>query len=235
MKKIGMKCCPCLNHLVHNVVDHVECVLNKARDNFSFLALFGLRLYLAPVFITAGINKLQSFDNTVAWFAAEGWGLGLPFPAVLAALAIAAELLGGIALLVGLFTRLTTVPLMVTMLVAAFAVHWDNGWYAIAPSNAQTSVSAPLAVVGFPGAVESLKNSEAVAERLDHARAVLKEAESYSWVTEKGGLVVLNNGVEFAITYFLMLLVLFFYGGGKHLSLDYYLLCWLRCKPEEDE
>ncbi|MEF1306676.1 AraC family transcriptional regulator, partial [Vibrio owensii] len=37
---------------------------------------------------------------------------------------------------------------------------------------------------------------------------------------------MLNNGMEFAATYFVMLLVLFFYGGGRYVSLDY----WLR-KP----
>ena len=32
-----------------------------------------------------------------------------------------------------------------------------------------------------------------------------------------------NNGVEFAVTYILMLLILFFCGGGRFLSLDYWV------------
>ena len=35
--------------------------------------------------------------------------------------------------------------------------------------------------------------------------------------------MVLNNGIEFAATYFIMLLVLFFIGAGKFFSVDYYL------------
>ena len=43
------------------------------------------------------------------------------------------------------------------------------------------------------------------------------------WLTENGGFVVLNNGIEFAATYLIMLLVLFFIGGGKYVSLDYWI------------
>jgi putative oxidoreductase len=34
---------------------------------------------------------------------------------------------------------------------------------------------------------------------------------------------VLNNGIEFAATYFIMLLALFFLGGGKYISADYWI------------
>jgi len=39
---------------------------------------------------------------------------------------------------------------------------------------------------------------------------------------------VLNNGIEFAATYLVMLLSLFFTGGGRLLSLDYWLQRQLR-------
>ena len=35
--------------------------------------------------------------------------------------------------------------------------------------------------------------------------------------------MVLNNGIEFAATYFIMLLSLLFTGGGRYSSLDYWL------------
>jgi len=41
--------------------------LNMTRQ-LDFLAPLLLRLYLGPVFISAGINKLVAWDNTVAWF-----------------------------------------------------------------------------------------------------------------------------------------------------------------------
>ena len=104
-------------------------------QTFSGIAPLLLRLYHAPVFAQAGWNKYQHFDNTVAWFANTDWGLGLPAPALLAALAIAAETLGAVFLLLGLFTRLVSIPLLITMLVAIFAVHWPNGWLAIADNS----------------------------------------------------------------------------------------------------
>jgi putative oxidoreductase len=39
-------------------------------------------------------------------------------------------------------------------------------------------------------------------------------------LTETGNFVIANNGVEWAITYFVMLLALFFSGAGK-LSVDH--------------
>jgi putative oxidoreductase len=52
---------------------------------------------------------------------------------------------------------------------------------------------------------------------------VLQENANYRWITEKGNLVILNNGIEFSITYFIMLLALFFSGGGRYFSVDYWL------------
>jgi uncharacterized membrane protein YphA (DoxX/SURF4 family) len=149
--------------------------------------------------------------------------LGLPFPALLATLAIATELVGGILLLVGLATRYVAVPLMITMLVAAFSVHWQNGWFAVAPSDPETSMARPLAALGIPAAQRSLENSAEVGQRLQAARGLLREHGHYSWLTERGNFVVLNNGIEFAATYFIMLLVLFFYGAGRWLSVDYWI------------
>ena len=59
--------------------------------------------------------------------------------------------------------------------------------------------------------------------RLGTARDLLREHGNYSWLTEHGNLVVLNNGIEFAATYFAMLLALLFMGGGRFVSADYYL------------
>ena len=166
----------------------------------DWLAPLALRLYLVPVFWMAGTQKIAGMDNTIEWFANEDWGLGLPFPALLAHLAAYTEAIGALLLLVGLATRWVALPLMVTMLVAAWTVHWQNGWAAIADSG-----------------------TEDIAVRLGTARDLLREHGNYSWLTEHGNLVVLNNGIEFAATYFAMLLALLFMGGGRFVSADYYL------------
>ncbi|AKH70789.1 DoxX protein [Spongiibacter sp. IMCC21906] len=199
----------------------------------SGLAPLLMRLYLAPVMIAAGMYKLQNLESTTAWF---DTGLGLPYPEVMALLASYSELIGGFLLLFGLAVRWASVPLMVAMLVAIFAVHWENGWFAIAPSQPATSAAKPVAALGIPAAKESLNNSVEVGRRLEMGRSLLKEHGHYDWLTEKGSFVILNNGIEFAATYFIMLLSLFFSGGGRWFSVDYCLdkrgRAALKRKPE---
>ncbi|ALS99191.1 DoxX family protein [Lacimicrobium alkaliphilum] len=182
-------------------------------QHFNGIPSLLIRLYLAPVMIQAGWNKYSSFADTAAWFGNPDWGLGLPFPALMASLAIAAELLGGILLLLGLLTRLVTIPLMVTMLVAAFTVHWPNGWPAIADTSSWLADGTLLLN-------ERVMDS---ADKLAAANSILQEHGNYEWLTASGKLVVLNNGIEFAITYFVMLLALMFMGGGRYLSLDFWI------------
>ena len=169
----------------------------------DFLGPLALRLYLAPVFWVAGTNKLDGMDNVINWFGNPDWGLGLPFPALMAWLAVSTEVLGAIALLVGFATRWFCIPLMIQMIVAATMVHWHNGWQAVADPM------SPFANSNVQGAVE----------RLDKAKDLLREHGNYEWLTETGNFIVSNNGIEWAVTYFLMLLALFFTGAGK-ISLD---------------
>ena len=110
-------------------------------------------------------------------------------------------------LLIGFAVRWVSIPLMITMVVAAVTVHLQNGWLAIAEG------SGLFATERTAGAIE----------RLDAAKSILQEYGNYSWLTEYGSFVVLNNGIEFAATYSIMLLVLFFTGAGNYLSLDYWI------------
>ena len=189
----------------------------------DFLGPLALRLYLAPVFIAVGLHKFMHLEDIASWFGNPDWGLGLPAPMLMAILAASAELFGGLALLFGVAVRWFTIPLMITMLVAIFAVHWDKGWFAIAPGDPATSTAKPLASIGIPAAQRSLENSEEVGRRLQAAKSLLKKHGNYKWLTEKGSFVVLNNGIEFGATYFVMLLALFFTGAGKYLSVDYWI------------
>ena len=178
-------------------------LLNATRA-IDFLAPLALRLYLVPVFWMAGTNKLGSMEDTIAWFGNPDWGLGMPFPTLMAWAASLTEAVGAIALLIGLGVRWVSMPLMITMIVAAVTVHWHNGWLAIAEGSGIFATERTIGAV----------------ERLDRAKDILREHGNYSWLTENGSFVVLNNGIEFAATYFIMLLVLFFYGPGK-VSLDH--------------
>ncbi|HAJ91200.1 MAG TPA: hypothetical protein DCO71_01030 [Gammaproteobacteria bacterium] len=198
-------------------------LLDKTRT-IDFLAPLALRLYLVPVFWMAGTNKLEnagldcmsndaggcSFmpkQDIIDWFGNAEWGLGLPFPELMAYLASYTEYFGAILLLIGLAVRWISVPLMVTMVIAAVTVHLQNGWSAIAEGSG----------------IFATPRSEGAIERLDKAKDVLQEHANYSWLTENGSFVVLNNGIEFAATYFIMLLALLFIGAGNYFSVDYWI------------
>lgn len=176
-------------------------------QKLDFIPLLAVRLYLAPVFWLAGMNKLADMQSVIAWFGNDDWGLGLPFPAVMAWMAVLTELAGAVLLVLGLAVRLISVPLIFTMLVAIFMVHWPNGWQAVAD---------PMSAFANSDVAEAIK-------RLDIAKEILKEHGNYEWLTAKGNLVVSNNGIEWAVTYLILCAVLLFNGGGHFVSLDYWI------------
>ena len=124
-----------MNNVIYALSEKYQkfCSILKQGDGIAALAL---RLYLVPIFWMAGTNKLAHFQQTVEWFGNTDWGLGLPFPMLLATLATSAEIMGAILLAVGLLTRFISIPLIITMLVALVTVHLPNGWQAIADPNA---------------------------------------------------------------------------------------------------
>lgn len=199
-------------------------LMNRMQDlmdslqKLNFVAPLLLRLYLAPVFWVAANNKWNPFDSsssldgTISWFADT---LELPLPTLMASLAWATEYFGAILLLIGFGTRWVSIPLMATMLVAAVTVHWQNGWQAVA-SSSSTFASETLGPFQF-------EDVSAANEKLRAARSLLEEHGHYDWLTEAGNFVISNNGIEWSVTYFIMLLGLFALGGGKFLSVDYFV------------
>lgn len=224
-----------------NIVNMYEDIFQRI-DIGSGIAPLLFRLIVAPVMIVAGYQKLGLSDpeitgfianltaapSIVAWFGNSEWGLGLPYPEVMGFLAAWSEFLGGWFLLVGFATRFAVIPLMFTMLVAAITVHWHNGWFAIAPTNPDASAAQVFAWFGSEGAKASLVNSTEVSERLTAMKSLIEMHGYPEWLYEKGSIAVLNNGIEFAAIYFAMLLSLFFTGGGRWTSVDFYLKRLLR-------
>lgn len=193
-------------------------LLNKLQDLLDatravdFLAPLALRLYLAPVFWVAGVEKIAGFGDIVEWFGNPDWGLGLPAPALMAFLATATEVLGALLLLIGFAVRWISLPLMATMVVAMVTVHWEHGWQAIASSKAPFAADS-LGPLQWEDPMHHF-------ETLKMAKDVLQQC---SFEAGSGTLVVLNNGIEFAATYLAMLLALFFMGGGRFASVDYWI------------
>lgn len=94
------------------------------------LAPLALRLGVGLVFFLHGLQKLT---NGPSGFAGMLTGLGVGAPGLIAWLVTIAELVGGGLLLIGLLTRLATLPLIATMIGAILLVKADLG--VIAPPD----------------------------------------------------------------------------------------------------
>jgi putative oxidoreductase len=73
-----------------------------------------IRLYWGWQFFLAGKGKLLNLDRTAGFFA----NLNIPMPKLNVVLAGSTECFGGLLLLLGLGSRIVTVPLIFTMIVA---------------------------------------------------------------------------------------------------------------------
>jgi putative oxidoreductase len=89
-----------------------------------------IRVFLGVIFFAHGAQKLfgvfggPGLKGTIGYFQNT---LGVP-PA-LAVLAALTECFGGLAVFVGLLTRLAALGLVVVMVVAVAKVHWQNGFF----------------------------------------------------------------------------------------------------------
>lgn len=103
-----------------------------------------LRLIVGYGFMQHGYAKLARGPES---FAAILHALGMPAPALLSWVTIAVELLGGLAVLVGAFIPIASIPMVITLLVAILTVHLPNGFSSIKLQ----SVDAAGAHFGPPG------------------------------------------------------------------------------------
>lgn len=78
-----------------------------------------VRLFWGIQFARAGWSKLQDLESTTAFFAK----LGIPYPELHAPLVAYIEFIGGILLAVGLLSRIASIPLSITMIVALIVAH----------------------------------------------------------------------------------------------------------------
>ncbi|HXU61927.1 MAG TPA: DoxX family protein [Polyangia bacterium] len=95
-------------------IDRLQRLADLASRRLSFLGPTLARLTVGLVFIGTGWGKLHNLGDVTDFFAS----LHIPAPGFNARLAAATELFGGIAVLVGLGTRLAALPLAFTMVVA---------------------------------------------------------------------------------------------------------------------
>lgn len=92
--------------------------------NLSGLPLLFIRLALAYGFFETSSMKWKNIRDVAGWFSQ----LGIPAPTLNAYLSASVESAGVVLLVLGLGTRVISIPLMVIMVVAIKTVHWANGF-----------------------------------------------------------------------------------------------------------
>lgn len=109
----------------------MKTLVNKVIATDNSLSQLALRIPVGIIFAAHGAQKLfgwfggYGLEGTGQWMASIGLNPGYP----IALLAGSAELLGGLALILGLLVRPAATVLAFTMIVAIFAVHIGNGLF----------------------------------------------------------------------------------------------------------
>jgi putative oxidoreductase len=102
--------------------------VNQARFRLAKWGMLPLRIVVGLVFLMHGGQKLFVFG--LAGTADIMGKLGLPLPSLAAAIVITVELLGGLAILLGIFTRLAGALLAFEMVVAILVARLHGGFFA---------------------------------------------------------------------------------------------------------
>src|SRR5581483_9889386 len=95
-------------------------------EKLKSIPLLLIRLILAYGFYVPAKMKWADINSIAQWFKE----MNIPAPTFNAYMAASTEATGVVLLILGLGTRLITVPLMIVMLVAIKTVHWHNGFEA---------------------------------------------------------------------------------------------------------
>jgi putative oxidoreductase len=115
-------------------------VLSRSED----CALFFGRLLVASLFLPSGFNKLMAFSTFASSFAAKG----IPYPTVVAGIMVAAEFLGPLALLVGLWPRWTALALIGFTGASLWMSYGQSGLNMLLRPQQSVELFERLAIIG---------------------------------------------------------------------------------------
>jgi putative oxidoreductase len=117
----------------------------SSRFPIALWAPIPLRLIVGYGFLEHGIAKLSRGPDA---FAAILQAMGVPDPHLMARLTILIEVLGGFAVLMGVFVAILSVPMTAVLLVAMFKVHLSYGFSSV-KLLAVTAAGAMFGPVGY--------------------------------------------------------------------------------------
>ena len=106
------------------ILDKIAALHQRFNPWLQSLVLLFLRITIGYRFYLSGKGKLAHFDKTTGFFES----LHIPAPAFHAGLVGCTEMVGGLLLMAGLGTRLASVPLTISMVVAYLTAHREEGF-----------------------------------------------------------------------------------------------------------
>ncbi len=115
-------------------------MLSRSQDGALLLG----RLFVAALFLPTGLNKLLTFSAFVASLGAKD----VPYPALVAAIIVAAEVLGPLALIVGLWPRWTALVLIGFTAVTLWLTHRHAGVGVVFRPRQNRELLESLAIIG---------------------------------------------------------------------------------------
>ena len=128
-----------------------------------------LRVVVGAIFLAHGGQKIFvfGFDGTAGAFGQ----MGIPMAGILGPLVALVEFFGGLALITGLLTRVASLGLLSTMVVAILQVHLKNGFFA------PTGIEFPLSLLGSTALIALAGAGRFSLDRLVESRSAKQGAE----------------------------------------------------------
>ncbi len=122
--------------------------LIKGERSFGHLLLLALRLYWGVLLIQTGFGKLSDMEKVINYFTS----LNIPLPHISAYISAFTEFLGGISLVLGLLTPLSTLLLTINFVVAYATAHSVSSLESIVSQQPFPYLLTSLIVLSFgPG------------------------------------------------------------------------------------